>query len=120
MRRRDFIPVLSGAAVWPVAARAQQTVLPAVGALNARLADASANNVAAREATRVPTATCTSRVLGDRATLSKRENSGKVASELRPSGEFRSSTGSDDLKENRRGLVRRLLKQKLMSALALE
>jgi hypothetical protein len=79
----DFITVFSSAAVWPVAARAQQTRLPVVGVLNAGLADASANNVGARKATRVPTATWTSRVLGDRATLSKTGNSGKVASELR-------------------------------------
>jgi hypothetical protein len=89
----DFITALSSAAVWPVAARTQQTGLPVVGVLNARLADASANNVAAREATRVPTAAWTSRVLGDRVTLSKTGNSGKVASELRLSGEFRSRTG---------------------------
>ena len=69
------------------------TWLTVVGVLNARLADASANNVAAREATRVPTAALTSRVLYDRATLSKTGNSGKVASELRLSGELRSRTG---------------------------
>jgi len=96
-------------AVWPVAARTQQTGLPVVGVLNARLADA-ANNVAAREATRVPTAAWTSRVLGDRVTLSKTGNSGKVASELRHRADSGQGLGADDLKENRRGLVRRLLK----------
>lgn len=56
--------------------RAQQT-LSVVGALNAGLADTSANNVATREATRVPTANWTSGVLGDRAILPKTGNSAK-------------------------------------------
>src|SRR5262245_7229502 len=38
MRRREFISLLSGAATWPLVARAQQTV-PVVGFLNAAIAD---------------------------------------------------------------------------------
>ena len=51
-----------------------------------RLADASRKQCGRAQATRVPTATWTSRILGDRATLSKTRNSGKVACELRPIG----------------------------------
>ncbi|MGB9018692.1 MAG: ABC transporter substrate-binding protein [Pseudolabrys sp.] len=48
MRRRDFIKIVAGsAAVWPIAARAQQPALPVVAFLRTGSADTNARNVAA-------------------------------------------------------------------------
>jgi len=47
MRRRDFLSVVAGAAVWPITARAQQPTLPLIGFLHQGSADQNVERLAA-------------------------------------------------------------------------
>jgi putative tryptophan/tyrosine transport system substrate-binding protein len=46
MRRRDFVLALAGAAVWPVASRAQQLATPVIGFLHSGTEEQNANRLA--------------------------------------------------------------------------
>jgi hypothetical protein len=54
LKRREFVTFLGGSAVWPLAARAQQPVMPIVGLINNRSAQDAARNAAAPKASTKP------------------------------------------------------------------